>query len=77
MSARAPNAAFPYSVYAALECSNYYSALYLIEQFVVRKNYVSAMPIFDREMFALIQVKIRFIYRPSSIVLNKQKTALF
>lgn len=46
---------FPNSVIAAIACSNYYSALEILEKHVVKKDR-TGMPIFDRELFSLLQV---------------------
>lgn len=49
------NDKFPCSATAAIACSNYYSALEILEKHVVKKD-LSGITIFDRELFSLLQV---------------------
>ncbi|KAI6234934.1 hypothetical protein M3Y99_00744900 [Aphelenchoides fujianensis] len=46
---------FPLSVQAAVLSSNHYTALYLLELYAVKREAISGMAVFDRELFGLLQ----------------------
>jgi hypothetical protein len=49
---------FPCSVRGAIACSNYYSALQILEMYVVEKDELGIC-VFDRELFSLLQVTMK------------------
>ncbi|KAI6216793.1 Non-specific serine/threonine protein kinase [Aphelenchoides besseyi] len=55
LSAAPETGGLPYSAEAAVACSNYYSALYLLELYAAERDKNSGTVIFNHELFSLLQ----------------------